>query len=122
MIEPYMKWILLVSGILTTFAIFIFLYPGRFYQSVFKLERVPVVYIFVARHWGLLLSMTGLLLVYAAFNEKVWDLAIVFASVEKMVFIGMVMFGPLNRSRVFTRLAIGDGLIVLLFALYFFGI
>ena len=62
MIEPYLKWILLFTGIITALAMVIFFYPQRFYKSVFNLERVPVVYIFIARHWGLLIGLIGFLM------------------------------------------------------------
>jgi len=122
MIAPYLQWILLVSGILTALAILIFISPNRFYKSVFNLEQVPTVYLFVARHWGAMISLVGFMLIYAAFNPAVQELSMIIASVEKIVFAGMVMFGPLRNSRVFVRLATFDIIIVVIFALYFAGV
>ena len=122
MIAQYLDFILLVSGVFTALAIIGFLMPQRFFKLVFNLEKVPVVYLFITRHWGLLISLTGFLLVYAAFNKDIQEVAMILASISKMVFAGMVMFSPLNQSRVFTRIATFDAIIVAIFALYFAGV
>jgi hypothetical protein len=122
MIAEYLQIILLVSGIFTALALIICLFPNRFLKTVFNLEKIPAVYVFITRHWGLLVSLFGFFLIYAAFNEPVREVAMILASISKVVFAGMVMFGPLKQSRVFVRLATFDAIIVALFALYFAGV
>jgi hypothetical protein len=122
MITQYIEIILLISGIFTALAIAIFFFPARFYKAVFNLEAVPAVYIFIARHWGAVISLIGFLMIYAAYNQEVRDAVIFAASVGKIVFSGLVMFSPLRKSRVFIRLATFDAVIVALFAFYFAGL
>jgi hypothetical protein len=121
MITENIRLILVVTGGMTAGAIGFFLFPRLLLQRVFGVEEIGLAMTLVTRHWGLLLSLLGALLVYAAFEPGLRVSVMVVATIEKIVFAGLVFLGPLKRSGIAKCAAVGDGLMALLYVLYLSG-
>jgi hypothetical protein len=76
----------------------------------------------LARHWGLLLFCVGALLVYSAFDPALRRAAVLLASVEKAGFAACVLGTPLRQRPIASMMAIGDALMVVIYALYLAGL
>jgi hypothetical protein len=113
-----MKWIMLVSGVLTCTMLYAAFAPQAALQSTFGEELTGPVAEIVVRNWGALIGLIGAMLIYGAFDIKSRPLVLVVASVSKVVFIGLiVVLGQRFMSRAAVPIAV-DSLMVVLFALY----
>ena len=75
----------------------------------------------LARHWGLLIFLIGILLIYAAFHPAVRDPVMVVAVVEKLA-LGAGVFGTsLRKYPAAVAIAAGDSVIALIYVLYLAG-
>ena len=118
MITENIRLIFVVTGGMTTGAIAFFLFPRFLLQRVFGVEEIGLAMTLITRHWGLLLSLLGVLLVYAAFEPSLRVSVMVVAIIEKVVFAGLVFWGHLKKSDIAKFAAAGDGLMALLYVLY----
>ena len=87
-----MKWIMLISGILTFTMIYAAISPDASQLSTFG-ERLegPLAEI-VVRNWGALIALIGGMLIYGAFNPASRPLVLTVAGLSKIVFISLVLF------------------------------
>ena len=119
LIASNMKWIMLVSGILTTTMFYAALAPRAALQSTFgEVIEGPVANL-VVRNWGALIGLVGAMLIYGAFTPASRPLVLSVAAVSKLTFIGLVLAeGPrFLGAQAGTAIAI-DFVIVILFAVY----
>ncbi len=86
-----MKWIMIVSGALTSTMFYAMLAPQAALASMFgDVLNGPLAEI-VVRNWGALVGMVGVLLIYGAFRPHNRPIILVFAGVSKTVFIMLVL-------------------------------
>ena len=117
------KWILLVSGLLTCSMFYAAIAPQAALLSNFgeSLEG-PLIEI-VVRNWGALITLMGVLLLYGAFNPPSRPLIVTVAGFSKLVFIGLVLTYGRHYLGHQVGLAIAiDGVAVLLFLGYLIGV
>jgi len=117
------KWILLVSGLLTCSMFYAAIAPQAALLSNFgeSLEG-PLIEI-VVRNWGALITLMGVLLLYGAFNPPSRPLIVTVAGFSKLVFIGLVLTYGRRYLGHQVGLAIAiDGVAVLLFLGYLIGV
>jgi hypothetical protein len=90
-IVRYMRWIMLVSGVLTATMVQAAIAPDSALEANFG-ETVsgPVAHT-VARNWGALIALIGGMLIYGAFNLPQRSLVLVVAGTSKVVFIVLVL-------------------------------
>jgi hypothetical protein len=114
-----MKWIMLVSGLLTCTMIYAAIAPQAALQSNFGDTLQGPVAEVVVRNWGALIALVGLMLVYGAFEPSVRSLVLVVAGVSKLTFIALVLgFGrPFLSHQAGVAVAV-DAVQVTLFAWY----
>ena len=86
-----MRWIMLVSGILTASMVQAAITPDLALQSNFG-ETVsgPLAHL-VVRNWGALVALVGGMLIYGAFNPIQRSLVLIVAGASKVVFIALVL-------------------------------
>jgi len=122
MITENIRLILVVTGAMT-FAVGIgcFLFPRNLLQLFFCVAEIGVEMTLVSRHWGLLGSLLGALLLYAAFDPGLRVPVVVAAIVEKIIFAGLVFLGPLKKSGLAKWAAVGDSFMALLYMGYLSG-
>jgi len=121
LIVKNIKWILLVVGIVTCSMMLLVVSPvdglvntfGASYPGVDH----PLAQI-VTRSWGMLVTLTGVMLIYAAFNVQVRNFAMVVASISKVFFIGLVLIYAGQYMDRAIIAVVFDSLAVTIFAFY----
>lgn len=117
-----MKWIMLVSGILTCSMTLAALAPQAQLQFMFGESLNGPLAEIVVRNWGALIALGGALLIYGAYNLTVRPLTLVAASISKLIFIVLVLtYGTQFLGHQVKGAVIGDLLMVILFGAYLIG-
>lgn len=83
--------ILLVSGLLTATMLQFMLMPGRAARSVFGQTIDGPMADVAVRGWGLLIALTGGMLVWAAFHPETRTMAIGVALISKVFYMGQLI-------------------------------
>lgn len=90
-IENGIKWLMLVSGVLTGTMLYAAVAPQAALRSNFGETLEGPLADVVVRNWGALIGLVGGMLIYGAFVPTVRSLVLVVAGVSKIVFIGLVL-------------------------------
>jgi len=115
--------ILLVSGIITAGAgLVATLFPRLFLRFGFGVESPIGSLVFFVRHWGVLISAVGALIVYSAYVPTVRAPVLAAAAMEKLAIGLLTFFGPMKRTTAMTAMAIGDGAFGILYVAYLVGL
>jgi hypothetical protein len=121
MIGAHIELILIVTGALTAMAVLQFIAPTPILSTIFGEAPTDEVGLAFARHWGLLIFLIGILLIYAALHPAIRDPVMVVAIVEKFA-LGAGVFGTsLRKYPVAVAAAAGDSVIALIYVLYLAG-
>ena len=91
MIIRNIKWIMLLSGLLTATMLYAAIAPSAALSSTFGETLEGPLAGLVVRNWGALIGLVGGMLIYGAFNVSVRPMVLVVAAVSKAVFIGLVL-------------------------------
>ena len=86
-----MKWVMLVSGVLTSTMIYAAIAPQVALRSTFGEALDGPLAEIVVRNWGALIALVGAMLIYGAFSPASRPLVLTVAGVSKLVFIGLVL-------------------------------
>jgi steroid 5-alpha reductase family enzyme len=106
---------LIVTGAITACAFAAVLAPAIVLRLLFGVTSPDQLTIMIARHWALLVTLVGWLLVYAAYHPEV-RLAIMIAAVVEKLALGVLVFAsPWRRSVGAATVAGGDTIIALLY-------
>jgi hypothetical protein len=113
------KWIMLVSGLLTCTMFYAAVAPQASLRSTFGEGLEGPVAEIVVRNWGALIGIVGLLLLYGALRPSIRAAALCVAGASKVIFIILV----LTYGRQFLGYQAGiavvvDSLMVVVFAAY----
>jgi hypothetical protein len=113
------KWIMLVSGLLTCTMIYAAIAPQAALRGTFGEALAGPVAEIVVRNWGVLITLVGAMLIYGAFYAAVRPLVLVVAGASKLVFILLVLAQGSRYLGQQAGIAIAiDAVWVALFALY----
>lgn len=114
-----MRWVMLVSGVLTATMVQAAITPDAALQSNFgETVSSPVAHL-VVRNWGALIALVGGMLIYGAFNPLHRPLILVVAGASKVIFIALVLAEGTRYLSYNAGMAIViDSLMVVLFAWY----
>jgi hypothetical protein len=121
MISSHIEAILIVTGLYTAGALAQFVAPRPFLKVLFGADSDDALTLLLAQHWGLLAGLVGGLLVYAAYHPALRVPALAIATVEKLGLAGLIFFGRWPRTPAATRLAVTDGVMVVVFILCLLG-
>lgn len=117
-IEKQMKWIMLVSGLLTCTMFYAALDPQAAMLSTFGATMEGPLVNIVVRNWGALITLVGALLIYGAYRPAQRPLILVIACVSKLIFVGLVLiYGQAYLGKVGVAVVF-DLCVVALFAAY----
>jgi hypothetical protein len=117
-ISSNIKWIMLVSGVLTCTMLYAAVAPQAALNTTFGDTLSGPLAEIIIRNWGVLIFLIGIMLIYGAFKPVHRRLIITVAMVSKIVFIGLVLtLGAQYLGRAGVSVAF-DGLIVVLFIVY----
>ena len=86
-----MKWIMLVSGVLTCTMIYAAIAPQAALRSTFGATLEGPLAEIVVRNWGALSALVGAMLIYGAFNPPIRPLVLTVAGLSKLTFVGLVL-------------------------------
>ena len=111
------KWIMLASGLLTQTMVAAAFAPRALFVSMFGEEPQGALAMLLARNWGVLIGLTGAMLIWGAFHVEVRPLVLLVAGASKLTFIGLVLSQPSFRAKAISAVVI-DGVMVALFAAY----
>src|SRR5262249_24986896 len=121
MIGAHIEVILIVTGALTAAALLQFIAPIPIVRMICGEAPSKGVSLLLARHWGLLIFLIGVLLIYAASHPEVRAPATLLAAIEK-ISLGVGVFGTfLRKYSVAVAIAAGDLFISLVYVLYLAG-
>ena len=122
LIVTNIKWIMLVSGVLTCTMLYAAIAPEAALRSTFGATLEGPVANIVVRNWGALIGLVGAMLIYGAFDPPGRPFIVSIAGLSKLVFIGLV----LTQGRQFLGYQAGvavviDAVWVALFIVYLIG-
>jgi hypothetical protein len=117
-----MKWIMLISGILTCTMFYATIAPQVALTSTFGETLEGPLAEIIVRNWGALITLIGAMLIYGAFKPASRTLVLTVAGVSKVIFIGLVLLHGRHfiGNQVGVAIAI-DSVMVILFAIYLFS-
>jgi hypothetical protein len=85
------RWIMIISGVLTTTRIYAAIAPEAALSSAFgETLNGPLARV-VVRNWGALIALVGAMLIYGAFDPPGRPFILVVAGVSKAVFVALVL-------------------------------
>jgi hypothetical protein len=112
------KWLMIVSGLLTCTMLYAAIAPGAALRATFGAELSGPLAEIVVRNWGVLIFLVGAMLIYAAGRPPLRPLALTVASLSKLAFVALVLaFGSAYLSHALVAVVI-DCIWIVLFALY----
>ena len=113
------KPLMLTSGALTCTMLYAAFFPEAALQSTFgESIRGPAAEL-VVRNWGVLIFLTGVLLIRGALDPSVRATALLAAGVSKAAFIALVLAGGTRYLSQGAAVPVAvDGVMVVLFAAY----
>ena len=117
-----MKWVMLVSGILT-FTMFYGLFaPQAALESMFGVSFGGPLEDIIVRSWSALIGLVGVILIYGAFSETNRMFAISVAAFSKTIFVSLLLlYGQEYLDKAVTAIVM-DSLIVLLSVIYLIAV
>jgi len=119
MVVANIKWIMLVSGVLTCTMIYAAIAPQAALRSTFGETLDGPLAEIVVRNWGVLITLIGAMLIYGAYHAAVRPLVLAVAALSKLVFIALVLAQGSRYLGQQAGIAIAiDAVWVVLFALY----
>ncbi|MEP0068321.1 hypothetical protein [Pyruvatibacter sp.] len=113
-------WILLVSGVITSSMLVAVVAPRLVFQQFFGTILDGPLGNAIMRNWGLVIGMSGLLLIYAAYDETVRTPIMLFSIVGKL-FFSVQVFAAGSTLKAARGGAIIDLVIGILFCIYLIG-
>lgn len=114
-----MKWIMLVSGLLTCTMIYLAIAPQAGLEHTFGESLDGPVAEIVVRNYGVLIALTGAMLIYGAFHVAVRPLVLTVAGISKLAFIALVLtIGQAYLTSQAISAIVSDLIQVALFAAY----
>ncbi len=90
-IVKHIKWIMLVSGLLTCTMFYAVLAPQAALDSTFGASLSGSLAEIVVRSWGVLVTLIGVMLIYGALQPVHRTFILVITTVSKVSFVGLVL-------------------------------
>lgn len=91
MVDRAVRWIMIVSGLLTCTMLYAVVAPHQVLLSNFGTTYTGPSVEVVARNWGALVVLSGLFVIYAASRPRLRAPALVIAGAGKLVFVALVL-------------------------------
>jgi hypothetical protein len=91
LIVANIKWIMLLSGLLTLTMIYAAVAPRAALHANFGETLEGPLADIVVRNWGVLIALVGAMLIYGAINPLVRPVVLIVAGVSKLAFMALVV-------------------------------
>ena len=118
-IRSNIRWIMIVSGLLTATMLYATIAPGAALQSSFGETLDGPLAELVVRNWGALIGLVGGMLIYGAFHAEARPVVLTVAGTSKLLFIALVLSqGQRYLAHQAGIAVVVDSVMVLLFGWY----
>ena len=118
-LDRQMRWIMVVSGVLTLSMLYATIAPEAALTSNFGSSLSGPVAEIVVRNWGALIGLVGAMLLYGAYDASARRLVLTVAAVSKLTFIALVLTFGRELLQYQVRIAVVvDAFWVLVFSAY----
>ena|SRR5205823_5512352 len=108
MLTAQIEWILLLTGLATAGALVLCLAPVTMMRILFGEAPSDMLSLLIVRHWGLLVGLVGVLLIYAAYHPDARVPTLTVAITEKVAFALGVFTSPFRCRPVVVGMALTD--------------
>ena len=122
MLATHIDVILYVTGGITATMFSLFLAPETYLRLVNKIESADEFTLFLARHWGFVIGLFGVLMIWAGYDPAIRTPIIASTAVGKGVLVVMILMNIKSFGKGFTHVAIFDSLCALVFFAYLAGL
>ena len=85
------KWVMLISGVLTATMFYGLFAPEAALKSMFGVSFTGTLEAMVVRSWSALIGIMGVVLIYGFFSEKHRVFALSIAALSKAIFVALVL-------------------------------
>ncbi|HEV3261257.1 MAG TPA: hypothetical protein VG013_30670 [Gemmataceae bacterium] len=122
MLAARIELILLITGLATAGALVLFLAPVTMMKLLFGQAPSDALSLLIARHWGLLVCLVGVLLIYAAYHAEIRVPTLIVAIAEKAAFALGMFISPFHRRPAVLVMALADAGMAAVYLLYLTGV
>jgi hypothetical protein len=122
MLAAQIDLILLITGLATAGVLVVSLAPVPVMKVLFGQAPSDALSLFIARHWGLLVSLVGGLLIYAAYHAEVRVPTLIVAMVEKAALVLGLLISPFRQRPTVLTMALADTGMSAVYAMYLAGL
>jgi hypothetical protein len=122
MLAEKIEVILLITGLATAGALVLFLAPVPMMKMVFGQAPSDAISLLIVRHWGLLVGLVGVLLIYAAYHAEIRVPTMVMAIVEKAAFALGMLLSPFRQRPAVLVMALADTGMAAIYLMYLAGL
>ena len=117
-IRSNIKWIMLAGGVLTCTMALAIVAPQLALQRTFGASLEGPLAEVVVRSWGMLVTLVGTMLIYAAYRPVHRPLVLLVAAVSKAALLLLIAGPGRDFAATATPVIVADGLMVVLFIVY----
>jgi hypothetical protein len=121
-IRSNIKWIMLAGGVLTCTMALAIVAPQLALQRTFGTSLEGPLAEVVVRSWGMLVTLVGAMLIYAAYRPVHRPLVLLVAAVSKAALLLLIAGPGRDFAATATPVIVADGLMVVLFIIYLLSI
>jgi hypothetical protein len=121
-IRSNIKWIMLAGGVLTCTMALAIVAPQLALQRTFGATLEGPLAEVVVRSWGMLVTLVGAMLIYAAYRPVYRPLVLLVAALSKAMLLILIAGPGREFAATATPVIVADGLMVLLFSIYLLGL
>jgi hypothetical protein len=115
------KWVMLVSGVLTSTMFYGLFAPQAALESMFGVSFTGTLENIVIRSWSALVGLIGVILIYGCFSPKNRVFSISVAAFSKVVFVSLVLlYGQEFLGKAASALVL-DCVVIILSGVYLFA-
>jgi len=116
------KWIMLISGILTLTMFYGLFAPKAALESMFGTSFNGTLENIVIRSWSALVGLIGIILIYGFFSQKNRVFSISIAALSKLIFVTLVLLYGQEFLGKTAPAIIMDSVVIILSGVYLFAI
>jgi hypothetical protein len=118
LIHTNIKWIMLAAGVLTCTVALAIVAPQLAMQRTFGASLDGPLAEVIVRSWGVLITLTGAMLIYAAYTPVHRKLVLLVATVSKAALLILIAGPGSQYAATAMPVIILDGIMVAIFSLY----
>ena len=120
-ITRHIKWIMLVTGIITCSMVFAAIAPEAALMNTFGASMEGPLAEIVVRSWGALITLVGGMLIYGAYHEVHRRLILTVAAIGKLFLVGLIFaYGSAYLDKAMVTIVF-DTIVALIYIAYLFA-